>query len=93
MSQLNQKRGEGSSWQQQAIDRVNPLLSEMASNVQSVITYLNKHPERLQAQVYRDYLEANADIAANLSTLISDFVEYGRTKEKLEELAQKLEIS
>jgi hypothetical protein len=93
VTQLNQKRPEAASWQQQAINRVSPLLKEMASNVQATIVFLKKHPERLQNFDYRDYVEANADISGSLATLISDFVEYGKTKEKLEELAQKLEIS
>jgi hypothetical protein len=39
---------------------------------------------------YKDYLEANADYATDLAAMIADFVDYGRTKQRLERLAAKL---
>jgi hypothetical protein len=57
------------------------------------MNYLNKIPKRLNASDYRDYLEANADQAAQLSSLIEDFVSYGKTKHRLERLTNKLELT
>jgi hypothetical protein len=37
-------------------------------------------------------MAGNAEASAELSNVIGDFVEYGRTKTKLEHLAAKLEI-
>ncbi len=41
---------------------------------------------------YKDYIEANADVADKLAGLIADFVDYGNTKNKLERLTAKLEL-
>jgi len=42
---------------------------------------------------YKDYIEANADVAAGLFSLISDFVDYGNHKNRMQRLAIKLEVS
>jgi hypothetical protein len=41
---------------------------------------------------YKDYLQANADYSSDLAAMIADFVNYGKTKQKVERLAAKLEI-
>ena len=41
---------------------------------------------------HKDYLKANADYATDLATMIGDFVDYGRVKQRLERLATKLEV-
>jgi hypothetical protein len=41
---------------------------------------------------YQEYLEANADSADQLAQLISDFVNYGRTKDRQERPTNRLEI-
>jgi hypothetical protein len=37
---------------------------------------------------YKEYVQANHDQASTLAALVSDFVEYGKTKNKMEELAK-----
>jgi len=93
LAKLEDARATASPWQQTAIDRIRPLLKELASNTETIINYLNKNPNRLQTSEYRDFLEANADASAQLNTLISNFVDYGKTKQRLEKLRDKLEIS
>jgi hypothetical protein len=41
---------------------------------------------------YQDYLETNADYARDLASTIANFVDFGRTKEKLQRLSGKLEV-
>ena len=41
----------------------------------------------------KDYYEANADYSTDLAKMIADFVDYGQTKDRLERLQSKLEIS
>jgi DNA repair exonuclease SbcCD ATPase subunit len=91
LSKLDSARGSASPWQQQAIDRINPLLKEIASNVESTIEHFNRKPKLLQTGPYVDYAAANYELASNLAELISDYVEYGKSKAKSEELAAKLE--
>jgi hypothetical protein len=91
LSKLDSARAGASPWQQQAIDRINPLLKELASNVTSTIEHLNQKPRLLQTGPYVDYAAANYEMASNLAELVSDYVEYGKSKAKSEELATKLE--
>ena len=41
--ELEDARPEGSPWQQVAIDRIDPLLREMADQLTSTINHLNAH--------------------------------------------------
>jgi F0F1-type ATP synthase membrane subunit b/b' len=92
LTKLQDARKTASPWQATAIDRVQPLLKEIASNTQSVIEYLNKNPQRLAMTEYKDYIETNSDEASDLAGLIADFVNYGNTKSRLERLTSKLEL-
>ncbi len=93
LAQMNEARPGASRWQQESIDRIGPMLKELASNTESIIEHLNKNPKHLFDPNYTEYLTSNADLAAELSALIVDFVDYGNTKEKFEGLQKKLEVS
>jgi uncharacterized protein Yka (UPF0111/DUF47 family) len=93
-AQLEQRRGEASPWQQQAIDRMLPVLRELAANTTAAINHLNENKTRpLQTSSYPQYLSENAQAAHNLSDMISSFVKYGDSRAKVEKLEQKLEIA
>jgi hypothetical protein len=79
-------------WQKQAIDRIVPFLDELNGYTSAVIEHLNGEVLHTGAE-YKDYLEANADYSTDLAKMIADFVDYGRTKDRLERLNTKLEIS
>ena len=93
LAQLEEARKAASPWQMTAIDRIRPLLKEIASNTQTVIDYLNENPKRLFMAEYKDHIEANSDVAGQLSAMIADFVDYGNTKERLRRLSAKLELA
>jgi hypothetical protein len=90
--QLRDARESGSAWQQEAIDRINPLLKELADNLTSTINHLNEHKSALFASPYPEYVKANAELAVKLHTMISDFVDYGQTKQAFQELQNRLEL-
>jgi len=92
VAKLDEARNLASPWQEIAIDRIKPLLKEMAANTEAEINYISKNPRRLEDRSYRDYIEANADVADKLAGLISDFVSYGNTKNRLEKLTTRLEV-
>lgn len=92
VSKLDSARGNASPWQQQSVDHINPLLREIASNVESTIEHLNQKPKFVGTGPYVDYVAANYDLASNLAELISDYVEYGKSKARSEELASHLEV-
>jgi len=92
LTKLEQARATALPWQKVAIDRITPLLRELAGNTTAAIEHLNKNPKDVAADNYEDYLEANADSASYLSSLIADFVDYGKTKARLERLTNRLEV-
>ena len=93
-TQLQQKRDSASAWQQQAIDRMLPVLRDLATNTTAAINHLNENKSRpLQISSYPQYLKENAETAHELSDMISSFVKYGDSRAKVEKLEQKLEIA
>ncbi|MGH9645062.1 MAG: hypothetical protein ACRD3Q_21875 [Terriglobales bacterium] len=89
---LNAMRGSASPWQQQAIDRMMPLLRELASNTTAAINHLKEQKERPTSPSYAEYLRQNSETARELSDMVASFVRYGETRAELEKLEQKLEI-
>lgn len=92
VGQLGEIQGEGSPWQQQAITQIPVLLRELAANTQATIEYLNKNQSKVHTPEFKDYVKTNYELSTELNTLISDYVNYGNTKARLEELTKKLEI-
>lgn len=90
--ELEDARPEGSPWQQVAIDRIDPLLRDMADQLTSTINHLNAHKSQIKMQAYRDYTAANYDLASRTAAIISDYVEYGKAKSKAESLERRLEL-
>jgi hypothetical protein len=84
-------RGAASPWQSAAIDRINPPLDEMGGYTAAVIEHIKGQPKHTLAE-YKDYLETNADYARELAATIANFVDYGKTREKMQRLALKLEV-
>ena len=90
---LTASRAYGSAWQQQSIDRILPVLRELASNVEATIDHLNQEGgRRLQSPEYREYLSSSAELASKLAELVTDYLDYGESKIKIQKLTQKLEI-
>ncbi len=90
-AKLKEAKGAGSPWQKTAIDRVTPFLDELTGYTYAVIEHINGEVKHTPAE-YKDYLEANADYATDLAAMIADFVDYGKTKDRMQRLAGKLEI-
>ena len=89
--QLNDRRSQGSAWQQTAIDRTNPLLHDMDEALASTITAVSDHPERVNMPSYREYAHANYDVCQEAATVISNFVAYGKSKGTSVSLREKLD--
>ena len=89
---MNNAEAEASPWQQQSINRVTPLLTELAASVTTTIKHLSDNQNRLMHPPYPDYAAANAAYASDVAQLVSDYVGYGDAKHKSEDLAEKLEV-
>lgn len=82
-----------SPWQATALERTTAALKELADNVNSTIEHLNANQSRVHMPAFQDYVKANYELVSDLAAVISDFVDYGNAKEKMERLEQILEIS
>lgn len=91
-TKLKEAKAEAAPWQKIAIDRIVPFLDELEGHTSAIIEHLNKDPGRLTTPQYKDYLEANADFSADMATMIGNFVDYGRAKQRFERLTDKLEV-
>ena len=92
IQELNDLRVIASPWQKIAIDRVNPLLKELAANTQLTIAKLSGNPNLVHMAPYNEYVAAHYDLAVDLASMIGDFVEYGKTRAKFEALTRRLEM-
>ena len=90
IEKLQSERDKASPWQQQAIDRVIPLLHDLATNTTNAINHINQNQVRPLSGDYPTWLRENAETAHELSTLISDTIEYGQTRSRLEKLGEQL---
>jgi hypothetical protein len=92
IQKLQNMRGRASPWHPEAIDRIIAVAQELASNTTAAIEHLNRTPKHLQDPEYQRYLKSNAEAATQLSGLVKDFVEYGKTRNTLESLEKRLEV-
>lgn len=91
-NQLSTMREEGSPWQQEAIDRISGLLPEMASQLTATIDHLSDNQNHTKLQPYRDLAKANETIIHKAYEIISDFVDYGEAKAKVDALEKQLQL-
>jgi len=75
LAQFEVERATASSWQKTAIDRIAPLLDELASDTQAVIDHLDRPGGLRKFREHREFLAANAHEAAELAALISGYVD------------------
>lgn len=90
LTELHNAREGAEAWQQDAIDRITPMLHEMASNTEAIINHLNEHRGKTWVPEYRSYVEANSEQADDLYRLISDYLDYGSARAKTESLEKTL---
>lgn len=92
VARLNTTYQSGSEWQQQAVDRILPLLRELASNTTAAINHLNANKSRPTTPDYVNYLQENAETAHRLSDVTADLVKYAKSRTTLQKMEDKLEL-
>ena len=93
IDKLTTERLSGSELQEQAVDRILPLLRELAANTTAAIDYLNQRKNRPIGAPYTQYLKDNAETAHQLADTVSSLFEYEKTMNKMDALKNKLELS
>jgi hypothetical protein len=91
VTKMNAAKADAAPWQQQAIERINPMLNDLATTVSAAINHLSKNQDRLMHPPYPDYAAATASTAIDMAGLISDYVDYGETRHHLDDLSRQLE--
>lgn len=92
LARLQEIRHVTSPWQQRAIEQVVPVAAQMAAHTQAAIEHLNENQGYLFAPAYQDHLEAVAEHADTMSTILAKFLDLGNTQQKLQRLQQDLEM-
>jgi hypothetical protein len=90
MSDLTAARPEGSPWQQEAIDDVDPLLRSLADHMTAMIQHLKDNQTLVHMPPYVDYAGANYELSQTLLAMIDDYIGYAEAKAKTEFLERKL---
>ncbi len=93
VTKLKDAKDGASPWQKNAIDRITPVLQDLAATTTSVIEHINKRPAMFTSPEYKDYLEANADYSADLAAMIGEFVETAKARQRLEASTEKVEVA
>lgn len=91
-NKLSSMRSEGSPWQQEAIDRVDPLLKEMADHLNTTIAHFKDNKHRSNMPPFHEYVKANREYMDKTSQLISAFVDYGENRAKANGLEAALDL-
>lgn len=90
LGRLGEAAGSAEPWQRGAIERITPLLKELADNTEATIRHLNENRSNIYSTQLREYAEANYELASGLSGLIDSFVKYGEAKDTFERLTKQL---
>lgn len=90
-ARLEEIRKYGTSSQQTAIDRMVPVMQELASSAEAAIN-ATRSLSQLSSPEYREYFKLNADLAEELSHVISAWVDYANTRENLNRVAEKVGV-
>jgi len=91
LKQLQDVRHTASPWQQQAIDGIYPLLKQLDDNTEAMINHLNDNQSRIHFSPYTDYAKAGHELARDLASLVSNYVEYGNLEVEFHRLQDKLD--
>jgi hypothetical protein len=92
LAQLHEIQNQGSPSQQDAINRFDPLLRQMAGQLTLTINYLNEHPDRVQMTTYKNYTHECADAASRASRVLSKIVSHDKAQAKAKTPAHSPEL-
>jgi hypothetical protein len=92
LADLHNARDGADPSQQEAIDKITPILQQLASNTQSIINNLNSTKTTWSPE-FQGYVKSNSELANDLSKLIGDYLDYESAKSRTEGLGQKLGFS
>lgn len=87
---LTKTHRSGSELQEQAVERILPLVKELQANTTAAMNYLNQNKDRPVSDAYKQYLEKNAETARQLSDMISALDDYEKSMTEINRIRSKL---
>jgi hypothetical protein len=90
VDKLTRAQKSGSELQEQALERILPLVKELQANTTAAMNYLNQNKDRPVSDAYKQYLEKNAQTAQQLSSVISALDDYERSMTEINRIRIKL---
>lgn len=92
-TRLEAARKSGTRSQQIAVERILPLMEELATSAEAAIRSTKSNPNRASTSEYRQYLKLTSDLLEELSNMIGAGVDYAKTRDDLDRVAAKIGIS
>jgi hypothetical protein len=93
IEKLSKAQKSGSELQEQAVERMLPLVKELSANTTAAINDLNQNKSRPISGPYTQYLKKNAETAHQLSSMITALLEYEKSMTEIEQLRSELDVS
>jgi agmatine/peptidylarginine deiminase len=80
----------GSELQEEAVERILPMVKELQANTTVAMNYLNQNKDRPVSDAYKQYLEKNAETARQLSDIVSALDDYEKSMTEINRMRSKL---
>lgn len=90
VDKLTKTQRSGSELQEQAVERILPLVKDLQANTTAAMNYLNQNKDRPVSDAYKQYLEKNAETARQLSDMISALDDYEKSMTEINSIRSKL---
>jgi hypothetical protein len=90
IDKLSKAQKSGSELQEQAVQRIIPLVKELSANTQAAIDYLNQNKDRPVSETYTEYLKKNAETARQLASVVEALFDYEKSMSEIHKLRSKL---
>ena len=86
-------RDEGSGWQQDAIDQLQPVLIGMADRLTAAIQFQRENPTHVKMTPFIDLIRENCEYTSKAASLIHDVVDYGAAQSTVKSLQERLSVA
>jgi septal ring factor EnvC (AmiA/AmiB activator) len=91
ISRMESQRDSLPAWEQQACDRVLPLVQDAASTTSSAIAYLNDNPSHLFATQNLDLLQRLNHDTSRISSTLKDYLAYEKVQQEEQTARTRIE--
>lgn len=88
---LDTLRMTASPSQRETIGRVDPVLREMASSINSTIEHLDQNTKYLHEPACKEYVTADSELARGALAIITDSIDFEEERARFEELGYRLD--